>query len=240
MRNTLPRNASKRARGSMLKFPSTPHLANLGTLPIRGDKVFTDGEREEFLSHEITVEEKVDGANLGVSFDDQGAIQLRNRGNGVSYPYHGQWKKIPDWLKTHEDRLFDSLGTDYLLFGEWCYARHSIEYTRLPGWFIGFDIYDLTAKKFLAASSRNKILKKAGIPIVKELGRGQYSLDELVGLMQQSAYTEALCEGLYLRWENGEYVEKRAKLVRPEFVQSIGSHWSRKPLQPNKVLYSWA
>ena len=223
----------------MHKFPSTPHLANLGTLPIRGDKVFTEWERAEFLAHEVIVEEKIDGANLGISFDDEGAIQLQNRGSYIYSPFHGQWKKIPDWLKTHTDRLFDALGKDYMLFGEWCFARHSIEYSRLPEWFIGFDVYDLVHKRFLASSFRNNVLELAGIPVIAEVGRGHFTLDELVRLMKLSAYTDSLCEGLYLRYETGKWLQNRAKLVRAEFVQSIDSHWSSKPLLPNKVIHSW-
>lgn len=231
--------AAKRAKASVDKFPSTPHLANLGTLPIRGDKVFTERERAEFLAHDVLVEEKIDGANLGMYFDDQGAVQLQNRGSYIFSPYHGQWKKIPDWLKHHIDRLFDALGKDYMLFGEWCFARHSIEYSRLPEWFIGFDVYDLMHKRFLASSYRNEVLEQAGIPVIAEVGKGRFSLDDLVWLMNLSAYTESPCEGLYLRLESGRWLENRAKLVRPEFVQAIDSHWSRKTVHPNKVIQTW-
>ena len=52
------------------KFPSTPHLALLGGVGVRDDKVMSEFERCEFLRHELVVEEKVDGANLGISFDE--------------------------------------------------------------------------------------------------------------------------------------------------------------------------
>ena len=38
--------------------------------------------------------------------------------------------------------LFEILSEKFILFGEWCYAQHSIFYDRLPDWFLGFDIYD--------------------------------------------------------------------------------------------------
>ena len=47
---------------------------------IRGDKILTESERDEFLQHVLTVEEKVDGANLGLSFDADGNIRAQNRG----------------------------------------------------------------------------------------------------------------------------------------------------------------
>ena len=57
------------------KFPSTPHLALLGEVAVRDDKVMSKFERDEFLTHELVVEEKVDGANLGISFDESGNIR---------------------------------------------------------------------------------------------------------------------------------------------------------------------
>ena len=147
----------------MDKFPSTPHLSNLGTSSLRGDKVFTDKERDDFLSRLIVVEEKIDGANLGISFEEDGSIILRNRGSALSLPYQGQWKKLPDWLDRHIDSLFDALGTSKVMFGEWCYAKHSIEYTLLPDWFIGFDVFDLTQDRFMASEYRNRVLNQTGI-----------------------------------------------------------------------------
>ena len=77
----------KREDGSPMndffKFPSTPHLAVLLGVDVRGDKVMSEKERDEFLRHEITVEEKIDGANLGISFDGGGSLLLQNRGGIV-------------------------------------------------------------------------------------------------------------------------------------------------------------
>ena len=71
----------KREDGSPMndffKFPSTPHLAVLLGVDVRGDKVMSEKERDEFLRHEITVEEKIDGANLGISFDGDGVFCKR-------------------------------------------------------------------------------------------------------------------------------------------------------------------
>ena len=59
------------------KFPTTPHLTILGTGKVREDKVLTQLERDYFLEHKLTVEEKIDGANLGISFD---STQLKPTG----------------------------------------------------------------------------------------------------------------------------------------------------------------
>ena len=48
--------------------------------------------------------------------------------------------------------------------------------------------------------------------------------------------SDKLAEGLYLRTDNGEHLGARAKLVRPEFMQTLEEHWSRKHLVPNKIV----
>lgn len=117
---------------SFFKFPSTPHLAALPDVDIREDKVLSESERFDFLRHSLVVEEKVDGANLGISFDSEGNIRAQNRGAYLYPPRSGQWKKLDDWLEPRLDMLFEILSEKFILFGEWCYAQHSIFYDRLP------------------------------------------------------------------------------------------------------------
>lgn len=220
----------------MFKFPSTPHLVNLGSVSIRDDKIFSKEELSAFLAHEIVVEEKIDGANLGISFNAAGNIVLQNRGNLLSEPYLGQWKRLGSWLNSHIDGLFDAIGLDKILFGEWCFARHSILYKSLPDWFIGFDVYIKSEGKFLSSKRRNQIFEMADIISIAELGRGVFTLDDLLKIMGESHYTDAPCEGLYLRQENENWLLQRAKLVRAEFVQAIETHWSKRQLEPNQIL----
>ena len=53
--------------GGFYKFPHTPHLLWLGPGEPREDKVLTPSEVAEFLAGDVIIEEKVDGANLGLS-----------------------------------------------------------------------------------------------------------------------------------------------------------------------------
>ena len=68
------------------KFPSTKHIILPEEEKIRIDKAMSPDEIGEMLEHEIVIEEKVDGANLGISFDHDGEIHMQNRGNWLSYP----------------------------------------------------------------------------------------------------------------------------------------------------------
>ncbi len=217
------------------KFPSTPHLILLDDVAVRENKILSTSERDEFLKHDLIVEEKVDGANLGISFDATGEIRVQNRGAYLHAPYPGQWQKLPPWLNMHADSLFEQLTDRYILFGEWCYAEHSVGYTRLPDWFLGFDIYDKTDKKFMACSRRNKLFQGLGISPVPLLATGRFTLEELTSLLSQSKFSNSQAEGIYLRVDKGRWLEMRSKLVRPSFIQSVEQHWSRSGIKRNRL-----
>lgn len=220
---------------NFFKFPTTPHLAALGDFDPRSDKLFTEAERRDFLSGPVIVEEKIDGANLGISFDSRGNIRLQNRGAYLQVPLLGQWKKLENWVEIHLNSLFDHLANRYILFGEWCFARHSLAYDKLPDWFLGFDIYDKAERRFLSTVRRDRFLNGIGISAVPLLGKGNYSLNGLLNLMSKSTLCEAPAEGVYLRKEEDDWLTQRAKIVRPAFVQSVSSHWSKEPIHPNHL-----
>jgi len=224
------------AVSSFTKFPSTPHLAVLNGASVRDDKVLSLMERDQFLSHKITVEEKIDGANLGISFDDIGHLRLQNRGSILGAPMTGQWKTLTEWITPRTDRLFDLLTNRYILFGEWCYATHSVHYNRLPEWFVGYDVFDSVESQFVCKSRRDELLTTIGIHGAPCLANGYFSLEELIELLGQSHFGDAPAEGLYLRFDDGNWLAQRAKLVRPDFIQSIEKHWSRGPLRVNRLI----
>jgi len=217
------------------KFPSTPHLALLGSVEVRDDKVFSETERNEFLLHELIIEEKVDGANLGISFDSSGNICAQNRGGYLHLPMLGQWKKLPYWLSLKIDMLFDQLSDRYILFGEWCFAQHSVAYDQLPDWFLGFDIYDKDTKKFFSCVRRDAMFLAIGIAPVPKLRCGHFTLLELSELPPLSHFSTRPAEGIYLRHDQGDWLAERAKLVRPAFIQSVEEHWSRSEIRANRL-----
>lgn len=220
---------------SFVKFPSTPHLAVLDGATVRDDKVLTPVERDRFLDHDMIVEEKIDGANLGISFDSTGVIRAQNRGSLLREPMTGQWKKLPEWLAIHSDRLFDVLTDRYVLFGEWCYAKHSIFYDRLPDWFVGFDVFDSQANQFICRDARDRLLASLQLYVVPCLASGRLTLGEIIMSLGQSHFGSAPAEGLYLRFDEDNWLGQRAKLVRPGFIQAIAEHWSNRPLEVNRL-----
>jgi len=222
--------------GDFIKFPSTPHLLWLGETSIRKDKVMTIEEAHEFLRNPVTIEEKVDGANIGISFDSSGSLLVQNRGNSLERQVKGQFSALWNWLSRHESNLLTALEDHLILFGEWCYARHSIHYTRLPDFFLAFDVFDKRNQKFMSCIRRDLIVHQVNLVSVPKIAAGLYSLAEIPRLIGRSSLYEGPMEGVYLRQEDESWLTRRAKVVRGEFVQQMSIHWSRKPLVANSLV----
>lgn len=218
------------------KFPHTPHLLWLGEGAPREDKLLATSEARAFLESPVIVEEKVDGANLGLSVGPDGRMRAQSRGNYLAPGRcHAQWNPLWPWLAQREQALVNALGRDLMLFGEWAYALHTIAYTGLPAWFLAFDVYELVSGHFWSVSKRNALVEKLGIKTVPEVFHGRLALNQVVGLIGTSLLGAPRMEGLYLRREKGGYLQQRAKVVSAEFKQQIEEHWTRRAMVANHL-----
>lgn len=221
---------------SFIKFPHTPHLVWLGHGSPRADKVMTPTEIDGLLQSEVVVEEKVDGANLGLSVGPGGAVRAQNRGNWLRRGGHPQFDGLWGWLDQRHANLAQALGDALILFGEWCAAVHYVHYGSLPDWFLGFDVYDRGAGRFWAVDRRDELCRRLGICVVPRLACGRFTMKELKGMLgQRSKVGGQSLEGIYVRAESNGGLTGRAKIVRPEFTQAIGEHWSKGVMRRNSL-----
>ncbi|KAF1351987.1 hypothetical protein BDV97DRAFT_348547 [Delphinella strobiligena] len=228
---------------TFISFPRTRHLYNFGAAT-KDDEIESDAA--SFLSTSeqdvvITLEEKIDGANMGIQVDPESPtgfkVQSRNR---FLPPNPGdQLGLVNNWILTHEDALQKLLlgGSDdkksppgkYILFGEWLYAKHAIQYHSLPDMFIAFDLYDAEYDAFFSRKALSQRLEGSGICQVPTLPLPERldgpSLQTLVREMP-SAYSPSFAEGIYLRREKGDRLIDRAKIVRKDFMAG-NNKWSR-------------
>jgi ATP-dependent RNA circularization protein (DNA/RNA ligase family) len=218
------------------KFPHTPHLLWLGAGSPRDDKILKPAEAAEFLSGEVIVEEKVDGANLGISLGPDDRVRAQSRGHFLaSGRSHAQWNLLWPWLAEHRAELEDGLRGGLILYGEWCYAKHTVPYNALPDWFLGFDIFEISSRHFWSVDRRNEWLRQKGLVPVPEVMRGHFSTRQLTSLLGSSAVGRAPMEGIYLRREQEGLFQARAKIVSTVFQQQIEEHWTHRPVVPNQL-----
>ncbi|MFV8781899.1 RNA ligase family protein [Microbulbifer sp. SA54] len=219
------------------RFPHTPHLCWLGKGSPRDDKVLSASTADDLLSGEVVVEEKLDGANLGISIGSSGQLKAQNRGQYLQEPYAGQFSRLNSWLAQHQWALKDHLSSNCILFGEWCAAKHSLDYNCLPDWLMVFDVYDRHQRRFWSVQRRNELAQTLGIAHVPALYKGKISPAKLNELLNatQSRYRSGPPEGLIIREDRHEWCVRRAKLVRAEFTQAIDDHWRGRSIEWNKI-----
>jgi hypothetical protein len=141
------------------------------------------------------------------------------------------------WLALHGDAVAEALlehaDDGLMLFGEWCAARHSLAYTRLPDWFLLFDAFDSGTCRFWSSTRRESLARRQGLDTTPQLARGRFSLAPLKTLLatQGSRFRDGPLEGIVIRHESADWCEQRAKLLRSNFTQTITDPWRSRRIE---------
>jgi hypothetical protein len=169
------------------KYPRTRHVQ--GSRLQAGDEDLGDVSFSELVGRHLVVEEKVDGANAGVSFGP-GGLQLQSRGHFLTGgPRERHFALLKTWATTHHVDLHDVLGERYVMYGEWLYARHTVFYDALPHYFLEFDLLDRETGRFLSTAARRRVLEGAPVVSVPVVHEGPLaSADALRALIRPSLY----------------------------------------------------
>ena len=234
---------------NIIKYPRTPHLQ--GSNLQKGDEDLNQIPFDSIKGKYLVIEEKIDGANCGVSFSSTGELLLQSRGHFLRGGYRERhYDLFKTWAYSLSSEFYQVLGTRYLMYGEWLYAKHKIYYDSLPSYFMEFDIYDKENKVFLSTERRREMLKNLPVHSVPVLGTGRFKKsDEVLKYLGNSLYksenweenfksqieklgldlqeqllqsdNSPLMEGLYIKIEEDGEVVDRLKYVRNSFNQGI-------------------
>ena len=172
----------------MFKYPRTRHIK--GSRKQHGDHDLESVPWEELVGKHLVIEEKIDGANCGISFSDQGDLLLQSRGHYLrGGPREKHFNLLKRWSQFRQDELFDALSDRYVMYGEWMYAKHTCFYDALPHYFMEFDVLDLHNSCFLSTCARQALLKDVSVGHVKVLAEGAYTrLAELEAMIVRSNF----------------------------------------------------
>lgn len=231
------------------KYPRTPHLEGSRLQP--GDEDLSQVRFCEIAGRYLVVEEKCDGANSALSFSEDGKLLLQSRGHYLTGGYRERhYNLMKQWANAHRDAFYRVLGSRYIMYGEWMYAKHTVFYDALPHYFLEFDIFDRIRGIFLDTPSRRALTRKIPVVSVPVLAEGPFSEQEkLTDLLGRSAFigrdhirclretaaamgldgdrqcreTDAsdTMEGLYIKVEENGEVVSRLKYVRASFLQCV-------------------
>lgn len=234
---------------TLLKYPRTQHIQ--GSRLQRGDEDLKEVPFSALRGAHLVLEEKMDGANSGVSFGPGGQLLLQSRGHYLNGgPRERHFNLLKRWGAAHSHRLYEVLGERYVMYGEWMYAKHTVFYDALPHYFLEFDIYDREQEVFLSTPRRRAMLE--GLPVVSvavlyegavpslkslraHIGRSGFKGTGWRQVLRRLAQQQGLdaervaaetdghdeMEGLYIKWEEDGQVVGRYKLVRDSFQAAL-------------------
>jgi hypothetical protein len=231
------------------KYPRTHHILDSALQP--GDEELSRAGFEAIAGRHLVIEEKVDGANSGISFDADGRLFLQSRGHyltGGGRERH--FDQLKSWANEIRVHLWPVLGTRYIVYGEWVYAKHTIYYDQLPHYFLEFDVLDTETETFLSTPHRRKLLGHLplhSVPVLHSgpvktaadmkafIGRSAFKSDHwraklfdvakipphTFDLVMKQTNMSDLMEGLYIKVEEDGIVTDRYKFVRHDFLTSV-------------------
>jgi hypothetical protein len=233
----------------IFKYPRTRHIE--GSRLQSGDEDLECVPFAEIAGEYLVIEEKVDGANSGISFDSDANLLLQSRGHYLTGgPRERHFNPFKQWAASKADILFDILTDRHVLYGEWLYAKHTEFYDKLPHYFMEFDIMEKSTGTYLDTETRHAMLAGTGVVSVPVLGRGNYSdISEVTAFVGKSLYKSPefaynlqlqcekhgvdlettirgtdmsdLAEGVYIKHEKDGKVVGRYKWVRADFLATI-------------------
>lgn len=212
----------------MTKYPRTFHLPYSpgGTSDDRRLK-----GTSSFVGRSVVITEKMDGSNVCMEHD--GCFARSH----ASAPRHPSF----DAFKAAHAVVRHRIPKGIQIFGEWCYARHSIEYTKLPGYFQVFGVRtNITWASWRTVCTWAASLGFVTVPVLDT--RVFNTIDELQRCVEKLASGPSACggqrEGVVVRvasdFEEYEFSKSVAKYVRANHVQT-DQHWSHQAITKNQL-----
>lgn len=186
------------------------------------------------LNAPIVITEKIDGSNT--SLEKEGCFSRSHAG----MPTHSSF----DMLKVLHASVSYKIAPDVQLFGEWCYAKHSIEYNELPGYFLLFGVRYLGDINSWDSWDGVKLWsQEITVPTVPVLFEGTIESEKQFRELTQSFMNQpSMCggirEGIVVRRADGfiddDFSHSVMKCVRANHVQTT-EHWKNQEIVRNQL-----
>lgn len=204
-----------------VKYPRTSHLPwSLGATD--DDKVLQSVEH--FIGKKIVITEKMDGENTSLYTDGFHARSLDSR-------HHSS----RDWLAAFHATIGMNIPEGWRVCGENVFAQHSITYSELPSYFLGFSIWDNT-NTCLSWEDTLEYFEVLGITPVPTLFKGSFSEALVKGVISELDLTTQ--EGVVVRLADSfsytNFSKSIAKFVRKGHVTS-DKHWMHQEVISNTL-----
>jgi hypothetical protein len=231
----------------MVKIPRTLHVAD-SRMPdgiIDKDAVKLSDLFDKF----VIIEEKVDGTDVALSFDDNANITIQTRAKVATAK---QFTRLYAFANENINQIWDIISDRYIMFGAWMYAKHTVFYDSLDHYFLEYDIYDKSNDEWLSTYKRQELIGDnkniiRSVPILKigkihhkedlksyitksvyKSEKWKYELEyfcnkyhyNFLNIMKETDDSD-LSEGIYIKTEDKDKVVGRYKYIRHQFLNTI-------------------
>lgn len=196
-------------------YPRTPYLWPPSSTEVTDDRVLVPEERTAWLHGGVTVEEKLDGANVSVWWE-AGRLQVASRGGAGAMDRAGQLGPLRARVNAAYEQLRGLLDGGWVLYAEWLWLTHTVWYNRLPDHLVALDLWH-PERGFAAHPQRDEWAQAGELVVPPRLFSGILgSAAALIDLMGASRFGTERMEGVVLRRDGGQ----RCKALRPGFVRA--------------------
>lgn len=206
------------------KFPRTYHL------PWSHEIHSDDKEHSDIsalLNKPLTITVKMDGSNVGMSKEN-----LSSRSGEI--PKHQSF----NLLKQIYSNICYSIPSNIIVYSEWLYAIHSIEYKDLSSYLMAFA--SKNDRSWMSWKDTVKLCKRLSIHTVPVIKKSiEYSTAKKLKLGTTEIADCVISkghEGIVIRLSSSfnDYTSSTAKLVRKGHVQT-NKHWSNQRIRRNII-----
>lgn len=199
-----------------IKYPKTMHLPWSPGLQ-NDDRVMPS---IDFLTGKmVVVTEKMDGENTTL-------YNNRIHARSVDSRHHPS----RDWVKGFWGTINYRIPKDLRICGENCYAKHSIHYTDLDSYFLGFGVWQDNV--CLSWEDTLTVFESVGITPVPVIGTFKFSEEACQKISLDENKSEGYVVRLVDEFTLDEFPIAVGKYVRKGHVQT-DDHWLTQPVVPN-------
>lgn len=189
---------------------------------------------QRLLAGEVIVEEKLDGANIGIIRHKKG-ISLQKRNSLVGQSEHEQFGFFHNWANYQNyEKLMAIPDNNITIYGELLYAVHTIVYDSLPDYVLVFDVR--VNGDWLDYDERKEFCEKYNLHMVPLIARGSFTKNQLLDLIPEKSAFGPSVEGIVVkRYARNGYF--KGKIVRSEFIKTVeeSDHWTEYNIRKNTL-----
>jgi hypothetical protein len=200
-----------------IKYPRTFHLPYSPGVT-KDDKIAKD--ITSLLNTNLVFTEKIDGSNVCMEKEKCFARTHSGPATGPSF----------DMFKAVHAGLKFGIPDSYQIFGEWCYAVHSITYDSLPNYLLLFVVRESNTMTWLSWDDVEYRAKQLGLNTVPVLDKCKVTSEKE---LKEKVESLTINPSTYGKEKEGLVVRVAGRFINDLFEKNVIKHVNKLPQTSN-------